>query len=484
MSSPTLYWHDYETFGADPQRDRPAQFAGVRTDNDFTIIDEPLVVYCQLAADSLPHPDACLITGITPQIAAKNGVREAEFIRLIHAQLARPHTCALGYNSIRFDDEVTRNSLYRHFYDPYAREWQHGNSRWDLLDVVRAAKALRPDGIQWPVDGLGKPSFRLEHLTAANGIGHANAHDALADVYATIAVAKLLKTKQPKLYQFFWQHRSKYEALNLLQLGRFVPLLHVSGMYPALRHCLAVIVPLCQHPGNTNGVVVYDLAVDPTPLLSLSVEEIRQRLFTATEALPEGTARIPLKTVHINKCPVLAPMSVLRPADRERLGVDLPQCQAHLAALQAAPDIAAKVAAVFAAVGDAPGVPADPDLALYSGGFFSDADKRQMAKIPTLPAETLAAARFPFADPRLPEMLFRYRARNYPHTLSATEAQAWRQSCVDRLTGRAGAGSLTFSAFFRQLESLRALPDTNADVLEALAAYAADKMQALGLAAD
>ncbi|MGH8474260.1 MAG: exonuclease domain-containing protein, partial [Methylococcales bacterium] len=129
--TPTLYWHDYETFGTDPAWDRPAQFAGLRTGEDLEIIAEPLVLYCKPADDMLPNPEACLITGITPQLASRKGLPEADFIAAIHEQLAQPATCGAGYNSLRFDDEVTRNCLYRNFYDPYAREWQHGNSRWD-----------------------------------------------------------------------------------------------------------------------------------------------------------------------------------------------------------------------------------------------------------------------------------------------------------------------------------------------------------------
>src|SRR5512137_2499177 len=187
----TFYWHDYETFGTDPQRDRPVQFAGLRTDIDFNVINDPLVIYCKPAADCLPNPDSCLITGITPQLAEQKGVCEAEFIGWIHQQLAQPNTCTLGYNNLRFDDEVTRNCLYRNFYDPYVREWQNGNSRWDMIDVVRAARALRPEGINWPVNEEGNPSFRLDQLTKANNIAHEAAHDALSDVHATIAITRL-----------------------------------------------------------------------------------------------------------------------------------------------------------------------------------------------------------------------------------------------------------------------------------------------------
>jgi len=115
MTHNSFYWHDYETFGVDPQRDRAVQFAGIRTDFDFNIIGEPLVIYCKPADDTLPQPEACCVTGITPQLAAEKGKPEAEFIALIHEQMAQADTCTLGYNNLRFDDEVTRNLLYLTF---------------------------------------------------------------------------------------------------------------------------------------------------------------------------------------------------------------------------------------------------------------------------------------------------------------------------------------------------------------------------------
>lgn len=484
----TFYWHDYETFGTDPRRDRAVQFAGIRTDFDFNIVDDPLVVYCKPAADCLPHPDACLITGITPQLAEQKGVCEAEFIRLIHDQLAQPNTCTLGYNSLRFDDEVTRNCLYRNFYDPYAREWQNGNSRWDLIDVVRAARALRPEGIVWPVNGEGGPSFRLDQLTQANNIAHEAAHDALSDVHATLAITKLVKQAQPKLYEFLLQHRVKAEALNLLQLGSFKPVVHISGKYPAVKNCLAIVLPVCKHPTNTNGVIVYDLSVDPEPMLSLSAEEIQQRIFTATADLPEGVARIPLKTVHINKCPVLAPVSVIRANDAERLQIDLALCCANIDKIKAAAGLADKLAAVFGAQGYAEQEAAcgersrtDPDLEIYSGGFFSDNDKKQMIKIRAMPPEQLAKSTFKFTDSRLPEMLFRYRARNYPQTLNADEQQRWDAFCVDRLTGHQAGAGILLDDYFRRLEELRSADNINAEIISALEAYACEKMQLLGI---
>lgn len=482
MAETSLYWHDYETFGIDPRRDRPSQFAGVRTDLNLNVIDDPLVVYCKPPADYLPHPEACLLTGISPQLAESKGVNEAEFCHLIHEQLAQPNTCSLGYNSIRFDDEVTRNCLYRNFYDPYAREWQNGNSRWDLIDVVRATKALRPDGITWPVDKEGRPSLKLEELTKANGIAHEAAHDALSDVHATIALAKLIKTVQPKLYQFLWQNRTKTEVLKLLQFGSFNPVVHLSGRYPNLNHSMAVVLPICKHPTNTNGILVYDLSIDPAPMISLSIEEIRQRIFTATVNLPEGVERIPLKTVHINKCPVLAPVSVLKPDDQLRLAIDLARCYANIDKIKATQGLTEKIAAVFSEHKFAdPGQETDPDLAIYSGGFFSDADKQKMAKIRITPPDQLAQLPLQFTDSRLTEMLFRYRARNYPELLFADEISKWREFCANRITGHQQGGGITLAEYCSHLTRLRAENSGNETFLKELEDFAMVKISSLGI---
>ena len=309
----SLFWYDYETTGIDPRRDRPLQVAGIRTDENLNEIGEPLNIYCQPSEDILPHPAACLVTGITPSRLAEQGLSEAEFITRIHAELAQPGTCGVGYNSLRFDDEVTRYSLYRNFFDPYAREWQGGNSRWDLIDLVRSAYALRPEGIVWPEED-GRVTLKLERLTAANGIAHGQAHDALSDVRATIALARLLRSTQPRLYDYLYQLRSKQRVLDQVRLLQ--PLVHVSGRFAGARHYLALVLPLAWHPRNRNALIVCDLQADPSPLLNLDADTLRSRLYTRREDLAEGELPVPLKQMHINRCPVVAPLSVLREADR------------------------------------------------------------------------------------------------------------------------------------------------------------------------
>lgn len=474
MTQNSFYWHDYETFGVDPQRDRAVQFAGIRTDFDCNILGEPLVIYCQPATDTLPQPEACCVTGITPQLALQKGVCEAEFIRLIHTQMAEANTCTVGYNNLRFDDEVTRNLLYRNFFDPYEREWKNGNSRWDLIDLIRTVHALRPEGMQWPVDADGKVSFRLEKLSAENGIEHADAHDALSDVHATIALAKLIQQAQPKLFQFFLQNRGKNQVKKIIQLGAFTPIVHVSGMYGGEKQYLALVIPICEHPGNSNGIIVYDLSINPEAMLQLSAEEIQQRIFTPKAELPEGIERIPVKTIHINKCPIVAPAKVLRHSDAERLKINIEQCYLHRDLIKQDSDIIAKLTTVFSANQFTADANPDADLMIYSGGFFSPDDRKVIKTIRDMRPQALADFDLHAKDSRLSEMLFRYRARNYPGTLNAQEKVQWQAFCIERLSDINKNGFLDFNTYRKIIAELRQQEGIDSQLLNQLEQYADD----------
>ena len=470
----TFFWHDYETFGADPWRDRPSQFAGIRTTMDLEVVGEPVMFFAKPPREMPPQPGACLITGITPQQAEREGVIEADFAARVHEQLALPGTCGVGYNSLRFDDEVTRQMLYRNFFEPYGREWENGNSRWDLIDLVRMCQALRPEGIHWPVRDDGSPSFKLEHLAQANQLRQERAHDALSDVYALIDLARLIRVRQPRLWDWHFGLRRKQKVFELLDTVQMPPLVHVSSRYPASRHCLTVIMPLTPHPSRPGEVIVYDLSVDPESLLTLDADDIADRVFVARADLPEGIERIPLRTVRANRAPALAPVSVLQGVDTARLQLDLSTCLAHRERLIAATahGLNDKLREVFQRASDLPPA-ADPELALYSG-FLPDADKRLLAEVRATPPEQLGQRAFSFRDWRYPELLFRYRARNWPETLDSEERVRWDAFCRDRLTGHGSLTGLTLDAYFAELAALRDDP-ARADKLVLL-----DQLQAWG----
>ena len=421
---PTLYWHDYETFGLNPGADRPAQFAGIRTDLDLNVISEANEWFCRPPDDYLPNPEACLITGISPQQALQQGVNESEFIRHINREFSQANTCVVGYNNIRFDDEVTRFTLYRNFLDPYQREWKNSCSRWDIIDLVRACYALRPEGINWPTDENDAPSFRLELLTQENNLAHSQAHDAMSDVYATIAMAKLIKEKQPKLYDYCFHLRKKNNVLNTLKVGSYTPVVHVSGMFPALQGCASYVLPIAEHPYNRNAVIAIDLNKDLNCLQTLSIAEIRHYLYTSNSDLPEGINRPPIKLIHINKCPIVAPAKTLTETRAEQLGIDSKQCRASLDLLKNNPDLAQKCQMVFAEE-HAAAQNKTPEEMLYTGGFFSNHDKVLINQISTSTWEELAEHEYNFEDPRLKTLLWHYRARNAPQSLNIDEQEKW-----------------------------------------------------------
>ncbi len=471
----TLLWYDLETFGKNPRWDRVAQFAAVRTNDRFEPVEDPIVLYCRITPDYVPDPYACLVTGITPQETLDKGLREYDFIKAIDKEFSRPGTCTVGYNSIRFDDEFIRNLYYRNFFDPYRREWADGNSRWDILDLVRATHDLRPEGINWIKHEDGRPLFKLEKLTEANGISHEHAHDALSDVYATIAMAKLISDKQPKLFRWVFHNRKKDDLRRIINLDTREPVVHTSGMLTGMKGCTSLMAPLVTDPVVRNMVHCFDLRYSPIPLMELSVEDIRHRLFTPRKQLEEeGVERIPLKGIHLGKCPVVAPLGTLDDEAAERLEIDRSKCMQHWDMLQSDPSLLQKVRKVFEK--EKPAFPSeeDPDMQIYSGGFFRDDDKARLSIIHETEPEELKNLTLNFHDPRISEMLRRFIGRNFPQTLDEEEMRIWKSSCAARILFPKGKGLMDHGEFLKILEQLKYSTDVTPRqkvVVKALADY-------------
>ena len=474
----SFLFYDLETFGADPRHSRIAQFAAIRTDADLNEVEAPVDFLVRPANDLLPSPTATVITGILPQQARRDGISEADAFARIAEEMGRANTCSVGYNSLRFDDEFVRHGLYRNFHDPYEREWRGGNSRWDVLDALRLMHALRPAGITWrPREDGGGTSFKLEHLAEDNGLRIGMAHEALSDVRATIGLARLFKAAQPRLWDYSLRLRDKRHAASLLDVAAMTPVLHVSQRFPASRLCAAPVVPLARHPQIDSQVIVFDLADDPQALLDLPAEAIAARLYVRQADLAEGETRIALKTVHLNRSPALVPWAHLRAADFDRLAIDPGVVETRIASLRAAgPALAEKVRRVFARKHG--GGDVDVDAALYEG-FVGDGDKRLCAQVRGTPPALLARAQFAFRDPRMPELLFRYRARNWPGQLLPSERERWDAYRRHRLgdassPGLCGHDFASFKAELEQLRSAGARDAPRAALLAALESWAGE----------
>lgn len=473
-SAPSFFFYDLETTGIDCRNARIMQFAGQRTDMEFNPIGEPVNVLVKLTPDVVPEPDAIMITGITPQSTLADGLTEREFLEMFYEDVVKPGTIFLGFNTVRFDDEFMRFLHYRNFYDAYEWQWCDDCSRWDLLDVVRMTRALRPEGIEWPFAPNGKPTNRLEYLTKVNGLDHEHAHDALSDVTASIAVAKLIATKQPKLFDFMKDCRKKDKAMEQVTHGN--PFIYVSGRYPSENLHATAAVLLARHPEQGYGYV-YDLRHDPTQYLAMSVEQLVQAARDRYSREPDAI-KLPVKSVRYNRCPAVAPLSVMTTAGtEERINLTMDTVMKHYDIIKADKQFAGRLAEAMAIVDDKKsqnelfGNECEVDGQLYDG-FFERRDKEAMAAIRSTPTKQMADMKPNFQDKRLQALYPLYKARNFPKYLTSDERAKWDAFC--RLRLMEGGQSSRLAKYFSRLEELshsKGLTENQRYLLEELRLY-------------
>jgi exodeoxyribonuclease I len=429
----TFFFYDLETSGLDPRASRIMQFAGIRTDMDLNTVGEPYNVLVKLSDDILPSPEALMVTGITPQQTLGDGYTEAEFAKFLSDEIFTPETIMVGFNNIRFDDEFMRYHMWRNFHDPYEWSWRDGRSRWDLLDVVRMTRALRPEGIVWPVVD-GKATNRLELLTKENGIDHFKAHDALSDVEALIAVTGLIKSKQPQLFSYLLDLRDKKRVKKLVNLDDKKPFVYTSGRYDMEHDKTTVAFPLTA--GKNGNVIVYDLRYDPKDVADLSVNDLKKKLYaTWEERKADGFVPLPVKELQYNRSPAVAPLGVLEQSDGwSRIHLDKAIIEANKAALLSAPHFAENIRTIFEDRAEFKKA-IDPEAQLYDG-FVGDRDRLRIETVRNAGESELADFHPEFTDERLAPLLLHYKARNYPKALSEDEAMAWEQWRTDKITAQ------------------------------------------------
>lgn len=427
----TFFFYDLETSGLSARDARIMQFAGIRTDMDFNQLGESVNVLVKLNDDTLPSPEAIMVTGITPQHTVADGYSEAEFSKMLANDIFTPDTIVVGFNNIRFDDEFIRYLLWRNFYDPYEWSWKEGRSRWDLLDVVRITRALRPDGIKWPVDEKGVATNRLELISKVNGIDHFKAHDALSDVEALISVTKLIREKQPQLYDYLLKMRDKNEIKKLVNLDHKQPFVYVSGRLDAEYNKATVAFPLTA--GKNGNIIVYDLRYDPTQFVNLNQKELSKILFAKwEERQTDGFVKLPVKELQYNHAPAVAPIGVLTQVDGwKKIKLDEVTINKHREILLSAPSFAENIRSVYENREEFK-KSLDPEAQLYDS-FVTDGDKMRTELVRNASINDLADFHPSFIDERLAPLLVHYKARNFPKSLSEEEMNNWEKWRSNRI---------------------------------------------------
>ncbi|HUC95971.1 MAG TPA: exodeoxyribonuclease I [Candidatus Saccharimonadia bacterium] len=467
MSSSYLFY-DLETSGLNPAEDRIMQFAGIRTDKKLNIIGEPFDFLIKLSSDVLPSIDAILITGITPQMAISNGLSEAEFLDIFHSQIALPETVFVGYNSVAFDDEFIRYMNFRNFYDPYEWHYLDGKRRMDLLDVVRATRALRPSDVNWPVDSKGKPTNSLGAITKANNIEHTTAHSALGDVKALVQVATLICQKQPKLFDYMVKNMSdKTAATKLLSSNK--PALYTFGWYPDEFNKTTAVIYIATTQAKSQ--LVFDLRQSPKNFAEKNEDSLyNDYLNQKSSDLP-----FPLFNIKSNRCPALAPINVLDKDSQIRIKLDMKTIETNLEIFNKfKSQIIKKAKVVFKKIDDSRqnknNISVDSNL--YQS-FIPDQDKLNLKKFRSIPSSEIASGKKYFKDERLNKLILLYKAHNYPRALTSEESTMYESYRNQKLFG--GGLDSQLNKFLLKLQELSQLENsskTQRYILEELKLYA------------
>ncbi|WP_168920574.1 exodeoxyribonuclease I [Enterobacteriaceae endosymbiont of Macroplea appendiculata] len=423
----TFLFYDYETFGLHPIYDRIAQFACVRTNMNLEIISQPITLYCQIPTDYLPNLQTINIHNFNYHDYFNKYLLEYKFAKYINNIFTQHNTCIVGYNNIAFDDEFSRFLFYRNFYDAYNWSWKNDNSRWDILNLARACCVLRPEGIIWPKHNH-IPIFNLAEITKVNNLSlHAQSHDALNDVYSTIALAKLIKTKQPLLFNYFFKNRLKKELFKIINLFTIHPLIYISAIYKNMNNNLGCIVPLCLHPYNKNILVVFDLQYDVNFFI---------KIYYHYKIIDISDNLLPfIKFIYLNKSPIIIPIKILKKNDIQRLKFNITLYLKHFVIFKqyvyrvkkivqrylyniSTKNILYKTTNIY-----------NVDTQLYKQ-FFPMQDQKKFYFIRKI--DIYKNQIFNFIDGRINFLLLKYKARNFTFLLNDIEIIEWNKYLFDK----------------------------------------------------
>jgi exodeoxyribonuclease I len=263
-------FYDTETSGLSPEFDQILQFAAIRTDNDFNEIDR-FEIRSQLLPYIVPAPGALRVTGIGPELLMDSSIpSHYQATRQIREKLLDwSPAIFIGYNTISFDENLLRQALFQTLHSPYVTNTQ-SSARADVIRLVHAVVAYVPDCLTVPTNEKGKAVFKLDQLAPANGFEHENAHEAMADVEATIHIAKVIRNGAPKVWQNVMRSCRKSAAVDtIMSTG----ILALTEFYFNKEY--SWLVTYCgQNSEYSAQMGVFDLQHDPTGYVDLDVDAL------------------------------------------------------------------------------------------------------------------------------------------------------------------------------------------------------------------
>lgn len=409
-------FYDTETTGTQTAFDQILQFAAIKTDQEFNEL-ERFDIRCQLLPYIVPAPGALRVTGVTPAMLTDPTLPSHYQAMLeIRAQLlAWSPATFIGFNSLDFDEILLRQALFQTLHPAYLTNTE-GNRRSDAMRVAHAASIFAPESIDVPTDHRGRETFRLDRLAPANGFNHDGAHEAMADVEATIHMARLIRQRDPAIWDALDRATTKNAARDLINAESMFVLTerYFSRTYSWL------VTPCGQNPEYDAQQAVFDLYYDPDDYRQLSTEDLVGVLSASPKVI---------RSLRTNAQPIIMPAEAAPPSVKA-LAIPPAELARRVAVIQADNDFRDRVGHAQA-LRFADQTPSPYAEARIYDGFPSNADQALMAQFHEEGWPDRVALADRIEDDRVQEFARRLIYFERPGLLSPqnrAELDAWRTS--------------------------------------------------------
>jgi exodeoxyribonuclease-1 len=412
-------FYDTETTGLEPAFNQILQFAALEADEDLNEVD-CINIRCRILPYIVPSPGALLVTKMSPKDLVSSNYSHLQMIYEIRNWVAKKCPCIfIGHNSIKFDEDFLRHAFYKTLHPLYLTNTD-GNIRGDTMRIAQAAAIFAPGSINVPLSEKGKLSFKLGNIARANDIDlkEEDAHDALADVRATLELARLLKRRVPEIWDQMLHNASKKPALAFMRSNPAFCLAEFNFGKSA-SYVVSVITP---NPKQDSEMAVFDLSYNPSDYLDCSVEELL--------AVMKGKERA-IRIVAANKQPIMVDTSIGHCILEEK-SIDPELLAKHVQQIQAATEFKQRVATALTMRYPDEEVHNHTEKMIYQG-FAPQSDIALMVKFHAANVEERVSICNRFSDARYREMASKLMYAECPDQMERSERVKIEEHFRDRL---------------------------------------------------